>query len=207
MKTKTGIAVIIIVTVMSCAEKEFTSWDSPDTHYTIHHKNGFLLRSLNTDGEGVRKLQLFTNDGKLKEEQRMHNEPFFIETWTADTITVKYLVGDLSLFLPWFKDNISREPSKLGSFNIRYSYEKIMGSSALTEYESDSLSFKKDEYLVNLFNQKKLIASIPLDSLSIYREQLIHSKKTENGILIGSRYTIEKHLGEQLLEAIISDEN
>jgi hypothetical protein len=192
---------------MSCVEKEFTSFNSPDTHYTIHHKKGFLLRSLNTDGEGVRKLQLFTKDGKLVEEQRMYNEPFLVESWTADTITVKYLAGDLRFFLPWFKDNIRRQPSKLGSFNIRYSYEKVMGSSALAEYESDSLSFQKEEYLVNLFNQKKLIASIPLDSLSIYREQLIQSIKRENGILFGSRYTIERRLAKQLLEAIISDEN
>lgn len=192
---------------MSCGEKEFTSFDSGETHYAIRHQNDFLLRSLNTNGEGVRKLQLFTKDGKLQAEQRMHNDPFRIESWTADTITVKYLVGDMRLFLPWFENNIGREPSKLGGFNLRYSYEKIVGSHALAEYEIDSLSFQKEHYLVNLFNQKKLIASIPLDSLSIYREQLIHSRKSENEIWIGSRYIIERDLSKQLLEAIITDKN
>lgn len=162
-----------------------------------------MLRSLNTNGEGVQKLQLFTKDGKLKEEQRMYNEPFLIESWTADTITIKYLAGDLRLFLPWFKDNIRRQPSKLGSFNIRYSYEKVMGFNTLTDYEIDSLSFQQEQYQVNLFNQKKLIASIPLDSLSIHQEELIHSRKSEKGIWIGSRYVIERRLVRELLEAII----
>lgn len=41
MKTKSGIAIMIILTLTSCGEKEFTSFNSADTHYRIYHKNSY----------------------------------------------------------------------------------------------------------------------------------------------------------------------
>lgn len=121
----------------SCNSKEFYRIEGSDISYQIYPTKEGILRAVNTDGEGVRKLQLFSSTGDLVEEVSMHNEPFLINKWEKNSIEIKFLVNDLKLFKPWYEKNMYK-PNKLGKYAISYNYQIVLGGNIRNRIVIDS---------------------------------------------------------------------
>jgi len=73
-----GICTLICMLISACKREKFSSFENGEIHYQIFKNKDCVLRAVNTDGEGVRKLELFSNEGRLVDEITIENEPFEI---------------------------------------------------------------------------------------------------------------------------------
>lgn len=150
---------------ISC--NKFYKFDQDDISFEIVPKKEGILRAINTEGEGARKLQFFSTNGKLLDEITVHNEPFAIRRWENDTIEIMFHIGDYALFEPWFKTN-KYKPTKINNYNIIYSYKKISTINPSTRYDIDSFYINKDDHKVTLFSKNKLLNSVPIEEFTVY---------------------------------------
>lgn len=69
-----------------------------NSYFQIVKEKKLILKSINTDGTGARKLQLFVNGGNLISEKIMYNEPFRITGFDGKTVAITYRISDLKFF-------------------------------------------------------------------------------------------------------------
>jgi hypothetical protein len=79
---------------ISCNRIDFYKFDRNDISFQIIPKKEGILRARNTEGEGARKLQFYSSNGKLLDEITVYNEPFDISRWENDTIEIMFHISD-----------------------------------------------------------------------------------------------------------------
>jgi hypothetical protein len=193
------------MSLFSCNNESFSKFKNPDTSFQIYLGKAGILRAVNTDGEGARRLQLFEADGKIVDEVIMHNEPFEISSWKNDLVEIKFLVNDLRLFKPWFETN-KFKPNKIGDMTIKYSYEMATGSTIREQAAIDSFLIDRPSSKVMFFLKDSLLDEVPIESLLIYESRFVYITMN-NGLTTGIDYAPNnKSLMNDFLNQMIEKE-
>lgn len=193
-------AICLFALLLSCNNHHFYKFDNPEVSFQIYPKKEGILKAINTNGEGARKLQLFTTNAKLSDEVIMHNEPFEISKWENNIVEVKFFVSDLRLFKPWFVEN-KFKPKKIGEYSINYTYVLSPGGSTIESSFVDSIYIDREVNSVSFFLDDNLLNRASIESIEVYRNKFRHYDY-ENNLIIEYRPK-ENSMIKEYMESII----
>lgn len=166
----------LLLSILACGNSNFDKLEGIGFSYQISAGKTDIVRVRYTTDEGAPSIQLFDTKGNLKDKVII--APYMGLGLTAmknDTIQMTYTIGqsDINIFLPWFERNKNINPSRIGNYSIRYSYE-IQNEYLENECsEIDSLYIDKNTQIMSLFLKQKLITKKPMYLFRVKSSEII----------------------------------
>ncbi|HYF03229.1 MAG TPA: hypothetical protein VEC36_07625 [Patescibacteria group bacterium] len=202
MKILLFVGIIAVSLLTSCGEKFHEFKNSTDGLQIYPSKEG-ILKAVYPDFNGAPYLLLFSTNGELRGRVAIPDYSFSIKNWDKNIIDIEIKVAHMNYFLPWYESH-KNEIVRLGDNSIVYSFKEMKVINGKEEKKFDMFSLNEKDFSAQLFLKDSLIAELPIKSLSISSEDLVH-ETLENGVISGERYIpVDKKIITGYLHAILS---
>ncbi len=193
---------IFLLHLTACQSRDEFQFTNSDISFQIYPIKDKFLVAINTSGEGVRKLSILAKDAIIIDEIVMENEPFEISSIKNDTIVVRFFVGDLRLFKPWF-NNTNNKTEKIDKYHIQYTYIESRGGSTSKQVNFDSFLVSKPDYNISFYSKGKIVSNAFTGNLDVYKDKLELFEVESNNVVTfipNNSQDIKKYINKFFLE-------